>query len=51
MIGIEVKSGTATKTPAQRAFDSNVSKNNPATGIVKNSEIIIRKTLEIRRQK
>jgi len=49
IIGIEVKSGSAIKTPAQRTFDLGVIKSNPATGVGESLGIEIRRTVEIRR--
>lgn len=49
VIGLEVKSGTASKTPAQRAFDSGVNTQNPAIGIGQNQGLEIGRSLEIRR--
>ena len=48
-IGIEVKSGSARKTRAQREFDKRVSKNNPAKGIGKHKDAEIGYTITIRR--
>ena len=48
-IGIEVKSGSARKTRAQREFDKRVSKNNPAKGIGRSKGIKIDHTITIRR--
>ncbi|WDE02340.1 RHS repeat domain-containing protein [Thalassomonas actiniarum] len=47
-IGLEVKSGSARKTAAQRNFDSSVNTFNPATGVGKSSGISIGRTIEIR---
>ena len=48
-IGIEVKSGSAQKTRAQREFDNRISKDNPAKGIGKYKDIEIGYTITIRR--
>lgn len=44
-----MKSGSATKTPAQRTFDNKIGKSNPAIGIGKSSGIVITHTVTIRR--
>ena len=49
-IGIEVKSGSATKTAAQRNFDSGVSRSNPAHRVGQNKGLTIKKTKTIRRR-
>ena len=49
VIGLEVKSGSATKTPAHRAFDSGVNTQNPAIGVGQNQGLEIGRSLEIRR--
>ena len=48
-IGLEVKSGNATKTTAQKAFDNRIGISNPATGIGKSKGITITHTVTIRR--
>ena len=47
-IGLEVKSGSAQKTASQRAFDSGVSKSNPASGVGQHSRETIVRSVEIR---
>jgi hypothetical protein len=50
-IGLEVKSGTATKTGPQKVFDTNVdNKIETAIGTGKNKGLIIDRTIEIRRK-
>jgi hypothetical protein len=48
VIGLEVKSGSATKTAAQRSFDSGVNTSNPAVGVGQSSGINVGRSLEIR---
>lgn len=48
-IGLEVKSGNATKKTAQKAFDNRIGISNPATGIGKSKGITITHTVTIRR--
>ncbi|WKT59635.1 RHS repeat-associated core domain-containing protein [Microbulbifer thermotolerans] len=48
IIGLEVKSGSARKTAAQRNFDSGVNTNNPAVGVGKSRGINVGRSLEIR---
>lgn len=45
IIGLEVKSGNARLTKAQRSFDSRVSRTTPAIGIGKNSGLEITRTI------
>jgi hypothetical protein len=45
---LEVKSGSATKTAAQRSFDSGVNTSNPAVGVGQSSGINVGRSLEIR---
>ncbi|AJQ97865.1 hypothetical Protein YC6258_05837 [Gynuella sunshinyii YC6258] len=47
-IGLEVKSGSATKTAAQRNFDSGVNTYNPAVGVGNSSGVSVGRSLEIR---
>ena len=50
VIGLEVKSGSATKTPAQRIFDSGVNTQNPAVGVGRYDGVLeVGRALEIRR--
>jgi hypothetical protein len=49
VIGLETKSGTATKTPAQHVFDSGVNTQNPAIGVGQNQGLEVGRALEIRR--
>jgi RHS repeat-associated protein len=48
IIGLEVKSGSATKTASQRNFDSGVSTYNPAVGVGNSSGVSVGRSLEIR---
>jgi hypothetical protein len=50
-IGLEVKSGTATKTAPQLTFDStlNSSRSNSAFGVGQNKGIVVNRALEIKR--
>jgi len=47
-IGLEVKSGSATKTAAQRNFDSGVNTYNPAVGVGQSSGVSVGRSLEVR---
>ncbi|WP_339754938.1 hypothetical protein [uncultured Marinobacter sp.] len=47
-IGLEVKSGSATKTAPQRNFDSGVNTYNPAVGVGNSSGVSVGRSLEIR---
>gem|GEM_PF-1935266 len=47
-IGLEVKSGAATKTAAQRDFDSGVNTYNPAVGVGNSNGVNVGRSLEIR---
>lgn len=49
VIGLEVKSGSAVKTPAQRIFDSGVNTSNPAVGVGQNRGLEVGRSLQIRR--
>lgn len=50
VIGLEVKSGSAVKTPAQRIFDSGVNTYNPAVGVGRHAGLPpVGGTLQIRR--
>ncbi len=49
VIGLEVKSGTASKTADQRRFDSSLSRGNQAQGVGKSDKLKIRKTKTFRR--
>jgi RHS repeat-associated protein len=51
VIGLEVKSGGATRTAAQRAFDLrlNLDPQNVATGVGQSSSIVVQRSLVIRR--
>ncbi|MBQ9140372.1 MAG: hypothetical protein IJX63_01080 [Lachnospiraceae bacterium] len=48
-IGLEVKSGNAQKTKAQRDFDRRIGINNPANGIGQHKEVEVTHVLEVRR--
>ena len=48
-IGLEVKSESAKKTPAQKAFDNRIGVSNPAVGIGKSKGITITHSVTIRR--
>ena len=48
-IGLEVKSGKAQKTKAQREFDNRISKSNPAIGVGQSEGITITHSITIRR--
>ena len=48
-IGLEVKSGNARLTSAQRSFDRRISVSNPAHGIGQHSDIEITHAITIRR--
>lgn len=50
VIGLEVKSGTASKTAAQRAFDTrlNSTRTNTAQGVGEHSDLVIERSIEIR---
>lgn len=48
-IGLEVKSGKAQKTKAQREFDNRISRSNPAIGVGKSKGITISHSITIRR--
>jgi hypothetical protein len=49
-IGLEIKSGKAVKTPAQRTFDSNLnsSQANTAVGTGQNKGLVVNRSLQIR---
>ena len=49
-IGLEVKSGNAKKTKAQREFDNRIGKSNPAVGVGKSDGISITHVVTIRRK-
>ncbi len=46
-IGLEVKSGKAQKTKAQREFDNRISKSNPAIGVGQSEGITITHSITI----
>lgn len=46
-IGLEVKSGTATRNPVQRSFDAGVSSSTPAIGTGPNSGLVIQRAVLI----
>jgi RHS repeat-associated protein len=50
-IGLEVKSGTARRTPSQREFDNRLNSNpmNTATGVGKSSGVRVQRAVEIRK--
>ena len=48
-IGLEVKSGKAQKTKAQREFDNRISRSNPAIGVGQSEGITISHSITIRR--
>ena len=48
VIGLEVKSGGATRTGAQSAFDSGINTFNPAVGVGQNLDLIVGRALQIR---
>ncbi len=47
VIGLEVKSGSAVKTGAQRTFDAGVNTFNPASGVGQNAGLEVGRSLEI----
>ncbi len=49
VIGLEVKSGGATRTGAQSAFDAGVNTINPAVGVGENAGLEVGRSLLIRR--
>jgi hypothetical protein len=49
VIGLEVKSGSGTKRPEQRAFDERVNSGSPVRGVGENGDLVIERVIEIRK--